>query len=193
MNSTQAVERGRPMVMWKGALVPNRIGVALNEPLRGQANLGDEAKTLLSLCFDESAHYTPPVVGDPSLEKHVRTKFVCKFDYKFTRDLAYNRINTSKMIPAILNNRNIPEDVKLVVAKRSRAAAAVEWSQIGVSRNWIVRLKSNIEELRLDRASQERLNSASQEEVRNSYPRTRVCLLSRKHAHARARSRRRRP
>jgi hypothetical protein len=99
---------------WKDIEVPHKVHVALTTQWRGQI-FGKDAERLMNL-FQDLPELTQKVDGVIQCKGNVSTKLVCKYDSTFTRHLGFGAINPGKLLKVVLNNENVPDQVRFRIS-----------------------------------------------------------------------------
>ncbi|KAK3266140.1 hypothetical protein CYMTET_25213 [Cymbomonas tetramitiformis] len=112
---------------WKGSTVPEPVYNALSTPYRGQT-FGKKHSYLLEQ-FHEVPEFVPGLDTQLTPAKNVRTKLVCKFESACTSTASPGDVNTGKLLPKLLANPNVPDEVKQTLASGAHANCAVQWRE----------------------------------------------------------------
>ncbi|KAK3238008.1 hypothetical protein CYMTET_51945 [Cymbomonas tetramitiformis] len=116
---------------WKDATctvhrVPKDVLDALKTPYRGQSNFGMQHKFLLSL-FNDVPEYQQTLHPTKNCAQNVRTTLVCKYDETVKTNVAYQKIDSGKLLNKILSCSNVPDEDKVRLTEKCTAAEGKRW------------------------------------------------------------------
>ena len=106
--------------------VPTEVYNALQAPFRGQSNFGTQHKYLLSL-FHDTPEFSQTLDTEKTCKRNVRTILTCKYDSTVKTNVAFQKINTGKLLNKVISCASVPDDVKLKLTEKSTAENCKEW------------------------------------------------------------------
>ena len=124
-------EMDEETVNWKDShgtvhSVPQDVFSALEAPYRGQAGFGSQHKFLLSL-FHDIPEYHQTLHPKKTCAQNVRTTLVCKYDETLKTNIAFQKINSGKLLNRVLECEKVPDEDKLKLTKKCTAAHGKKW------------------------------------------------------------------
>ena len=108
--------------------MPPEFKSALKANYAGQ-HFGEKHLFLLRRFFEAKVIFKPKSFFEraPTLKKNLSTKLVCKFDDSIKYEHGFNHINPGKFYKRIFDSRVVPDEEKLVLAKKSSTREGAVW------------------------------------------------------------------